>query len=92
MKRLALLCCVALFAGCAGAEEEAQEMEEASTISLADVAGAWTMEALPETGDSALVTYEMVATDNMEGWTITFPDREPLPVRVVAVEGDSIVW
>jgi len=92
MKRFAALCCAALLVGCAPSEEQA-EMETPDTpmISLADVAGEWTMEALPEMGDSALVTYEMVATGTTEGWTLTFPDREPLPVRVVAVEGDSII-
>ena len=86
MKRIAVLCCAALLFGCAPADEEA-----AMEISLADVAGTWTMEALPAEGDDALVTYEMVATDNTEGWTVTFPGRDPLPARVVAVEGDSIV-
>jgi hypothetical protein len=33
----------------------------------------------------------MVATDNTEGWMVTFPGREPTPVRVVAVEGDSLI-
>ncbi len=89
MKRIAVLCCAALLFGCAPAEEEAAM--EMATISLADVAGTWTMEALPAEGDSALVTYEMTATDNTEGWMVTFPGRDPLPVRVIAVEGDSIV-
>ncbi len=87
MKRLAAVCCAALLVGCAPSEQA----EMAATISLADVAGTWSMQALPEVGDSALVTYQMVATDNTEGWTVTFPDREPVPVEVVAVEGDSIV-
>jgi hypothetical protein len=87
MKRFAALCCAALLIGCAPADEEAA-ME--TSISLADVAGMWSMQALPDVGDSAIVTYEMVATDNTEGWTLTFPGREPIPVRVVAVEGDSI--
>jgi hypothetical protein len=89
MKRFAALCCAALLVGCAPADEQASM--ETATISLADVAGVWSMEALPETGDSAFVTYELVVTDDTEGWTVTFPDREPIPVRVVAVEGDSIV-
>ncbi|UCF40480.1 MAG: hypothetical protein JSW43_12235 [Gemmatimonadota bacterium] len=89
MKRITLLCCAALLVGCAPADEEAAM--ETATISLADVAGMWQAQALPETGDSALVTYEMVATESTEGWTVTFPGRAPLPARVVAVEGDSIV-
>jgi hypothetical protein len=89
---MALLCCAALLVGCASYEEQAEtETAEVSVISLADVAGVWMMEALPETGDSALVTYEMLATGNTEGWTVTFPQRDPIPARVVAVEGDSII-
>jgi hypothetical protein len=83
MRRFAVLCCAALLVGCAPAEEQG--------ISLTDVAGTWSMQAFPEVGDSAIVTYELVTTDNMEGWTLTFPGRDPIPVTVVAVEGDSIV-
>ena len=83
MRRFAALCCAVLLVGCAPAEEPG--------ISLADVAGTWSMQAFPETGDSAIVSYELVLTDNMEGWTLTFPGRDPIPVRVIAVEGDSIV-
>lgn len=92
MNRFALLCCAAFLVGCAPSDEPAEEeMSDTAMISLADVAGTWTMQALPEVGDSALVTYEMVATDNTEGWRVIFPDREPIAARVVTVEGDSIV-
>ena len=92
MNRFAILCCAAFLVGCSQSDEQAEmEMPGAPMISLADVAGVWTMQALPEMGDSALVTYQMVATDNTEGWTLTFPDREPIPARVVAVAGDSII-
>jgi hypothetical protein len=33
----------------------------------------------------------MVATADESGWSFNFPKRDPIPVRVVAVEGDSIV-
>jgi hypothetical protein len=89
MKRIALLSCAALVFGCAASDEE--PAMDTATLSLADVAGTWSMEALPETGDSALVTYEMVATDNTEGWLVTFPGREPIEARVVSVGGDSII-
>jgi hypothetical protein len=59
--------------------------------SLADFAGTWSMRALTEAGDSVLVEYEMVATDGTEGWTITFPDREPIPARIAEAVGDSVV-
>ncbi len=34
----------------------------------------------------------MVATADSSGWSIKFPKRDkPVPVRIIAVEGDSIV-
>ena len=97
MRYLALLCCAALVMGCAERQEDASaEMEGeagamAEMASLADFAGTWNMRALTESGDSVLVEYQMVATEGMDGWMIMFPDREPLPARVVAFEGDSLV-
>jgi hypothetical protein len=71
---------------------EAPAMEAApATISLADVAGTWNVRSKVEGKESPVVTYDMVATADRSGWSIRFPDREPIPVRVVAVEGDSIV-
>ena len=93
MSRLALLCCAVALVGCAASDETADTPEETTvpTIALADVAGAWTVRAMAEGSDSIITTYEMIATDNMEGWTMAFPDRDPVPLRVVAVDGDSIV-
>jgi hypothetical protein len=34
----------------------------------------------------------MTATPDMTGWMQMFQGREPLPVRVTAVEGDSIMF
>ena len=62
-----------------------------ATISLADVAGTWNVKSNVEGDESKVVTYDMVATADRSGWSINFPKREPVPVRIVAVEGDSIV-
>src|SRR5690606_34147176 len=43
------------------------------------------------TSDSVLITYDLTATSTMDGWTSTLPGREPMPVRVVLVDGDSVV-
>jgi hypothetical protein len=59
-------------------------------ISLADVAGKWTMRTMPENSDSTLVTYELVAKSDASGWTFSFPKRKPVPVHVEA-SGDSLV-
>jgi len=59
-------------------------------IALADVAGKWAMRTMNASGDSTLLTYELVATADPSGWTFNFPKRPPVPVRVAAA-GDSIV-
>ncbi|HSJ09088.1 MAG TPA: hypothetical protein VK928_04220 [Longimicrobiales bacterium] len=95
MRRLVLLFATATASavGCAPAEEEpAQEQAAAApTVSLADLAGAWTVTATAESSDSVLITYELNATATQDGWTSTLPGREPMPVRVLLVDGDSVV-
>ena len=60
-------------------------------IALADVAGKWSVRSMSEGGDSTLVTYELVASGDTSGWSLNFPKRKPVPMRVVAVAGDSVV-
>jgi hypothetical protein len=60
-----------------------------AAISLADVAGTWNITTVTETGDT--VRGVLVATSEITGWTRTFPNRDPIEVRVIAVGGDSIV-
>jgi hypothetical protein len=97
MRRIAVLGCLIAAAGCGyGQDQEAPatEMSEAEAPAaspLADFAGTWNMRALTEAGDSVLVEYEMVATDGTEGWTVTFPDREPIPAHIHEAAGDSVV-
>jgi hypothetical protein len=92
MNRFTMVCCAAALVGCYAADRPVEEeASDASMISLADVAGVWTMQAFADTGNTALITYEMLATDSAEGWVVTFPDREPLPARLLPVEGDSMV-
>jgi hypothetical protein len=70
----------------------APAMEEApASISLADVAGTWKVRSTVEGNEGTAVGYDMVATADRSGWSINFPGRKPIPVRIVAVEGDSIV-
>jgi len=60
-------------------------------ISLADVAGTWKIRSTVQGNEKQTVTYDLVATADRSGWSINFPNRDPIPARVVAVEGDSIV-
>lgn len=101
MRRLGLCCCVAMLVGC----EKPKEQPPADTtamsapapapaapapISLADVAGKWTMRTMPADADTTLLTFELVAGADGSGWVFNFPKRKPVPVRV-STSGDSIV-
>lgn len=102
MRVLALTCSIAVLVGCAKTDRDAAtdsaagatETASTATISLADVAGRWNVASKPESGaDTTSTRYVLNATANTTGWTITFADRpqQPVALRVVAVEGDSIV-
>lgn len=102
MKPFAFLLGAAVFIGCARSETEDMTDTMAaldtgaaaitpapvpSPISLADVAGRWNVRAT----NGQVVTYQFNATSSRSGWTFTAPNRQPIPVRVVAVAGDSII-
>jgi hypothetical protein len=59
-------------------------------ISLAEVAGKWTVRTMAENSDSVLVTSEMTATADTSGWMTMIPGRPAMATRVVEVAGDSI--
>jgi hypothetical protein len=95
-------CCIALMLiGCgrpadkpedaAVGEAPAMEQESPAGASLADMAGTWNVRSTLD-GSDKVITYDLVATGDRSGWTLNFPGRDPIPVRVVAVEGDSMVW
>jgi hypothetical protein len=100
MRRLMICCCAIALVGCNKPKEEpAMESTAAAPeapaapapIALADIAGKWSVRSMTESGDSTLVTYELVASGDTSGWSLNFPKRKPVPMRVVAVAGDSVV-
>jgi hypothetical protein len=100
---IALCLCAAVLAGCAKKDNAAVDTTamasstETTTapaapapINLADVAGKWNMRSVPTAGkDTSATTYVLTATANTSGWTLTFPNRPPVPAKVT-VDGDSI--
>lgn len=102
MRPIAFLCCAAVLAGCSKPQDRAVEQGTArdtvapgmaaapATISLADVAGKWKIRTTDKDGSNP-VEAELLATANKSGWTLTLPNRKPVPVRVTAVAGDSLV-
>src|SRR6266550_4062035 len=104
--RIALCCSAAVLAGCAKKDNAAVDTSgsmasstaatttttttTSATVNLADVAGKWNMKAVPMSGDTTATTYVLTATSNTNGWTITFPGRAPIPVKV-STDADSIM-
>ena len=95
-----LLAAVASLVACAGGDQAADTAGTTSAaatpaaptpLRLADVAGVWTVRGMNMTGDSTLITYEVDAKADTSGWTITFPGRPSIPMRVVGVAGDSVM-
>ena len=94
-------CCLAvLLMGCGKSAEKsadaevgaADAMDEAPAgITMADLAGTWNIKSKLD-GSDKVITYDLVASGDGSSWTIKFPGREPVPARVVATGGDSVVW
>lgn len=61
------------------------------SIKLSDVAGVWHEQTMVGAKDSVVLMTALKATANDKGWTMTCPKGAPVPLRVVAVGGDSIV-
>ena len=95
MSRAALILVVPLLFACTR-KDEAPAADTSTPVAAAapetpNVAGTWAFKVMPTDRDTVLTTYTLVATSDQNGWTLTFPGREPLPVRVLSVSSDSIV-
>jgi hypothetical protein len=99
MRQIAIVLSAAILAACSKKEnppaadstQAGNAPQAAAPMNLADVAGKWHFEVVGETSDSVLLAYDMMATADTTGWTITLPNREPMPLRVVLVDADSAV-
>jgi hypothetical protein len=98
--------CAVLLTACQGGDtnREANDVAAADTqvtqtpggtvesMTLAEMAGRWSVEAVPESGsDMSPTRYTLAATPDRNGWSITFEDGTTVPMTVVAVEGDSVI-
>ena len=92
---------ILLVAACAKKEEPAKDTASAMTpaaapapaptLALADVAGKWQFNSVPMTGtDTSPTKYVLTATADTAGWTLTFPDKQVVPLRTT-VSGDSVM-
>jgi hypothetical protein len=101
--RLAVLgSTILVVAACAKKEEPAKDTSAAMspapaptaaapTLALADVAGKWQFASVPASGkDTSPTKWVLTATADTTGWTMTFPDKQVVPLQV-SVAGDSIM-
>jgi hypothetical protein len=97
MRRPALLVAAILLAACAkkdeplmGAPTDGGAAPEApAPLDLNRMAGTWTLVTKAASNDSILTTAILIATADTSGWTLTLPNRKPVPVTVT-VAGDSV--
>ena len=99
MSRFALFACAALVLACAKQENAASSDSSALAVaaatpggvSIADFAGMWSVKAMPENSDSTLVTYDLMASNDTTSWMMHLPDGQAIPLRIMAVAGDSVM-
>ena len=103
MRNLTLLAGAIVLAGCTKAEDRsvgaattgdtaapAATTAATTPISLRELAGNWKVRTTDEQGGTPIETHIRATADSSD-WTMVGPDNKPVPVRVVAVGGDSIV-
>jgi hypothetical protein len=90
MRRAVMIASLALTSYALAARAQAAPAAPAG-IKLSDVAGTWTVKSLVGPKDSVVITTTVTQTADGKGATMQFPKGEPIPVRVVAVGGDSVV-
>lgn len=71
------------------ADTAALAATQPAAVDLASLAGTWTLRTTPDSRDT-VITSEIVVTGTTDGWTMTMPGQQPVPVRV-RVDGDSIM-
>jgi hypothetical protein len=63
----------------------------AASAGAQGVAGVWNNKYMIGPKDSVIATVVITVSDDEKSWMMKFTDRPPIPVRVVATGGDSII-
>jgi|GEM_PF-1461917 len=63
----------------------------AASAGAQTVAGVWTNKYMIGPKDSVIATVVITVSDDAKTWSMKFPDRPAIPVRVVTTGGDSVV-
>ena len=75
------------------AQPKPVEHHTAASVKLADAAGTWTIESAVKTaaGKDTTVTSELVVAADGKSLVTNLAGRDPIPTRIVAMGGDSVV-
>jgi hypothetical protein len=91
LERPVAICSVVVaLSACAKGEDTTTDTAAAGGLSAAQLAGRWSMRAVPFSGDSSATMSVLTATPDNSGWTLTFPNRPPIATRVTFA-GDSVM-
>ena len=89
--RFRALIALALLAACSKADAPGTDTAAMAGDALASgMAGMWDVRVMPEGRDTVLATYVLNTTDS-SNWTLTFPNREPIPMRETGRGGDTVM-
>ena len=61
-------------------------------LKLSDIAGVWHVQTMIGPSDSMVAPLELTETASDKGWSMVLADHPRVPVRVLTVGGDSVVW
>lgn len=94
--RRSIMVAAFLLTACAKAEkppaaDAAPPAPPQASVTVADFTGTWKMQTRREGTDSVLVRFDLVAGSTENDWSLRFEGRDPVPMRVVAIGGDSVV-
>ena len=75
------------------AKPAAQTTAPAAGLKPADVAGTWSFESSVKNtaGQDTVVTSEVTVSADAKTWVTHLAGRDPIPTRIVAMAGDSVV-
>ena len=91
MRAVLLVSSIALIGHTTAAGAQARGPAQRGGIKLSDVAGTWDVKSMAGPKDSVVVPSVVTATADGKGWTMKLSDRDPIPTRILAMGGDSIV-
>ncbi len=98
MSRVALLLVVPVLISCSKKDTAPADTSaamapaaEAAAATTMNIAGKWSVNVMPEGKDSSLLIYMLEATNTKSGWKMTLPNRQPMDIRVLAMDNDSVV-